>query len=109
MQFHVSRPAPPISKIQVNDPSVPFVTSIQLLGIRLQSSLMWDARINSITAKANSKRYFLLVQKCACILAPDLVKLSSTFVRPTLEYATPMWHASISDALSDKLEGMQRS
>ena len=109
MQFHVSRSAPPIPKIQANGQLVPFVTSIQLLGITLQSSLRWDAHINGITAKANSKRYFLLVLKRAGISAPDLIKFYTTFVRPTLEYAAPVWHASISYALSDKLEGVQRS
>ena len=30
-------------------------------------------------------------------------------MRPALEYAAPVWQASISDALSDKLEGVQQS
>ena len=88
---------------------VPLVNSIQLLGIRLESSLRRDAHINGITAKANNKRYFLLVLKCAGISTSDLIKFYTTFVRPTLEYAAPVWHASISDALSDKLEEVQQS
>ena len=95
--------------LEANGQLVPFVTSIQLLGISLQSSLRWDAHNNGITAKANSKWYFLLVLKRAGISAPDLVKFYTTYVRPTLEYAAPMGHASISDALSDKPEGVQRS
>ena len=109
MQFHVNRSAPPIPKIQANGQLAPFVTSFRLLGIRLQSSLRWDAHNNGITAKAKSKRYFLLVLKHAGISAPDLIKLYTTFVRPALEYAASMGHASISDALSDKLEEVQRS
>ena len=71
--------------------------------------MRWDAHIHGINAKANSTRYFLLVLKYAGISAPDLIMFYTTFVRPTLEYAAPMWHASISDALSDKLEGVHRS
>ena len=109
MHFHVSRSAPPTPKIQPNASSqlVPFVTSIQLLGIILQSSLRWDAHINGITAKANGKRFFGLVVKRAGTLAPDLIKFYTTLVRPTLKYAAPVWHASISDALFEKLEGVQ--
>ena len=39
MQFHISRSNPPIPKIQANGQLVSFITSIQLLGITLQSSL----------------------------------------------------------------------
>ena len=102
MQFYISRSTPPIPKIQANGQLVPFVTSIQLLGITLQSSLRWDAHINGITVKANSKWYFLLVLKRAGISAPNLMKFCTTFVRPAWEYAAP------SDALSEKLEGVQQ-
>ena len=105
MQFHVSRSAPPTPRIQATGQLAPFVTSIQLLGIRLQSSLRWVAHINSITAKANSKRCFLLVLQCAGISAPDLVKFYTTYMKPTLWYAAPVWHANISDALPDKIAG----
>ena len=109
MQLHVSRSAPPIPKVQANGRLVPFVSSIQLLGIRLQILLRRDTHINGVIIKANSKRYFLLVLKHAGISAPDLVKFYTAYVRPTLEYTTCMWHASISDALYDKPEGVQWS
>ena len=87
---------------------MPLVDSVNLLGITLQSSLKWDEHINIITAKANSRRYFLLVFKRAGVSVPHLIKFCITVVRPTVEYVTRFWHPGTTDTLSDKLEVVQR-
>ena len=109
MQFHVGRTTPPPPNITSNGQIVPFVNSAKLLGITIQSSLKWDLHVENITAKANSKRYFLAVLRQAGIPATDLLRFYTTFVRPTVEYAAPVWHASLTGKQSDKVEAVQRS
>ena len=109
MQFHVGRSSPPPPVITANGQVVPFVSSAKLLGVTIQSHLRWDQHVDNITAKANSKRYFLAVLRRAGVHTWDLLQFYTTFVRPTVEYAAPVWHAGITAKQRDQLEAIQRS
>jgi len=109
MQFHVGRRSPPRPIITANGQVVPFVSSVKLLGVTIQSNLTWDQHVDNMTAKANSKRYFLAVLRRASVQAKDLLQFYATFVRPTVEYAAPVWHAGITAKQYDQLEAIQRS
>ena len=95
MQFHVGRSSSPPPVITANGQVVPFVSSAKLLGVIIQSHLRWDQNVDNITAKANSKRYFLAVLRRAGVQTRNLLQFYTTFVRPTVEYAAPVWHADI--------------
>ena len=49
-----------------------------------------------------------MVLKRAGVSVPHLTGFYTTFVRPTVECAAPVWHPDITDKLSDKLEAVQR-
>ena len=97
--------------ITANGQVVPFVSSAKLLGVTIQSHLRWDQHVDNITAKlkANSKRYFLAVLRRAGVQSRVLLQFYTTFVRPTVEYAAPVWHAGITAKQCDQLEAVQLS
>ena len=101
------RPRP--VNVTANNSSVPVVTSLKLLGVTVLPSLKWDEHIEDIVSKSNSKRYFLAVLRRAGVTSEHLIKFYTTFIRPTLEYAAPVWHSSLPLKLSDSLEAVQRT
>ena len=80
-----------------------------LLGLTLHHALKWDTHIEGIVTKANAKNYFLVTLKRAGTTREQLVKFYITFIRPGLEYATPVWHPGITKTLSNNIERVQRT
>ena len=106
MQFHISCSSPPPPNVTANGQVVPFVSSAKLLGVTIQSNLRWDQQVDNMTAKSNSKSYFLTVPCCAGVHTRDLIQFYTTFVRPTVKYTAPVWHVSITAKQRDQLEAI---
>ncbi len=109
MQISFARTPPPPPEILANGETVPLVNSVTLLGVTISDSMKWDMHIENFTTKANSKRYFLVVLKRAGVTTNHLLKFYTTFVRPGVENAAPVWHSGLAARLSDKVEMVQRS
>ena len=59
--------------------------------------------------KAFSRRLYFLRQLKRCgVSTPDLLNVYAQYVRPTLEYATPVWHSGLSKKQQGCLEQLQR-
>ena len=78
------------------------------LGVVIQYNLKWDQQIDSMVAKANTRKYFITILKRSGVQLGDLVRCYCTFVRPLLEYAAPVWHPGLIIQQSDVLEQVQR-
>jgi len=61
-----------------------------------------------ISSKAASRLYFLKHLKRAGAGTGDLLCFYNTIVRPVLEYASPVWHSSLTAAQSESLESLQK-
>ena len=85
-----------------------YVTAMKLLGVVIQYNLKWDQQIDSMVAKANTRKYFITILKRSGVQLGDLVRCYCTFVRPLLEYAAPVWHPGLTIQQSDVLEQVQR-
>ena len=78
------------------------------LGVVLSDDLSWSAHITHVLAQGKRKAGFL--RYMAKELPADLVsKIYITYVRPTLEYASPVWHGDLSKQQSLALERVQAS
>ena len=66
---------------------IPHVTAMKLLGVVIQHNLKWDQQIDSVVAKANTRKYFITILKRSGVQFDDLVRCNCTFVRPLLEFA----------------------
>jgi len=109
MQLGFGRDPPPLPQITVHEQNVPITTSMTLLGVTISPSLNWDTHIKNIVSTANTKRYFLVVLRRAGTSSEQLIKFYTTFIRPGLEYAAPVWHPGLTQRLSDSIERVQSS
>ena len=76
------------------------------LGLNLSETLSWDAHVDSICAKANSKTGPL--KRVSKLLArKSKVTVYQSFIRPTLEYAAVIFDGC-PQRLAEQLEGIQR-
>ena len=71
---------------------------------RCLGNLMWSRS----SPRPNSRRYFLVVLRRASAMPAHLVRFYVTFIRPILEYATPVWHPGLMQRQSHQLDTVQR-
>ena len=84
------------------------VTTFKLLGVHLDASLSWATHVNTIISKASKRLYFLKQLRRAGVPPQQLLHFYMTVIRPVLEYASPVWHYSITRAQSQDLESIQK-
>ena len=61
-----------------------------------------------VYSKSSQRLFFLRKLKHFHIGIEDLVIVYTTYVRPIIEYAAPVWHPGLTTSLSNKLERIQR-
>ena len=76
------------------------------LGVIVDSSLKFNSHINYMVAKAHQRAY--LIRKFFVSRDPDiLMKAFNIYVRPLVEYASPVWSPHYNYQI-DKIEAVQR-
>ena len=91
-----------------SDTSIETVHDFKLLGVIISSNLTLNAHVNYICIKASKRLYALRVLKRSGAPAKDLIIVYCAFIRPVLEYASPVWHFSLTESLSDQIEHLQK-
>ena len=84
------------------------VDHAKILGLIISNSLQWNHHVNHIIKKANKRLYCLVQLKRAKISKKDIVNFYCTCIRPTLEYASQVFHHSLPKYLSDDIERVQK-
>ena len=74
----------------------------------LSSDLRWSHHMNKIILEG-SKRAGLLRLMARDLPSSVIIKLYLYYLRPSLEYASPCWHGSISSSHAMALERIQAS
>lgn len=92
----------------IDGTTVSVVDSHRHLGVTLVNTLDWSDHIRSVTLTC-SKKAGLLRWMLHSIPSDVVIKLFLKFVRPSFEYAAPVWHGSISECDAIKLESIQCS
>jgi len=64
--------------------------------------------IDYIISKAVSRLYFLKQLKRAGLPSAHLLHFYITVIRPILEYASPLWHPTLTKSQAERLEAVQR-
>ena len=93
-------------RVQPTPPT--FNIGLKLLGIHVQQNLKWDTQIVSMCKTFNRKLYFLRQLKRFRIPTNDLKTLYIQYVRPALEYASPVWFSGLTKKQVECLEKLQR-
>ena len=109
LQFNFSRSSLPAMPLPIIDGvSINVVKEAQVLGLWINSSLTWNTHIEKSLKKASSRLYLLTRLRAVGIGTDHLVRVYCEFVRPILEYASPVWHSSLPIGLSNDIEAIQR-
>ena len=99
-------PTPP--KLTINDLELQNVTSMKILGIYVQSNLKWSEQVDHLCKKASQRLFLLRRLKNSAIPPDDLTSIFTIYIRPTLEYAAPVWHSGLTGVQSKAIERVQR-
>jgi len=98
----------PPQQLTLSGVTVDRVDTFKLLGVHVSADLKWTQHVNAISAKAASRIYFLKQLKRTGAQISDLMHFYTAIVRPVLEYASPVWHSSLTVAQTEMLESLQK-
>ena len=84
------------------------VSTTKILGVHVSSDLKRSNHICEVLKKAHSRLYLLKLLKHFNLPTNDLVTVYSGFVRPTVEYAAPVWHPGLTVHEDLALEWIQK-
>ena len=81
---------PPGHSVQMDNVDLTFKQDCKHLGVQLSSYLKFDNHFNTISKKFQ-QRVNLLCYMGRYLPYPNIALLYKSYVRPTIEYATPIW------------------
>jgi hypothetical protein len=90
----------------INSTTIPFLCEVVDLGVTIDNSLNFSLHINNVTKTAFARANLIL----RCFASKDIYCLSQafvTYVRPMLEYCSPVWSPS-SVKVINQIESVQR-
>jgi len=94
------------AKFQIGSFNLPKVVTVRDLGVTVDSSMKFEQHIKDISRRANTRARLIL--KCfQSRHTPTLLKAFITYVRPMLEYNSPVWSPHLHKHI-DMLERVQR-
>ena len=74
----------------------------------ISHDLKWNMHTSELSRKCSSRLYFLKQLKRSAVAPSELVLFYVTCIRPVLEYASPVFHRSLPNYISEDLERIQR-
>ena len=92
--------------VVIEDEPIQVVTLHKHLGLTISPDLCWSSHIENILQKAD-RQAGLLRHMSRQIPADTLAQLYLSYVRPTIEYASQVWHGSITTDQALSLERVQ--
>ena len=103
-----SKDPPPAPSLKIGGKELEVVTETKLLGLNVQSNLSWESQVDSMVSKGSRRLYMLNRLKRFGLPVEDLVSVYVSYVRPVVEYATPVWHGNLTEQQSARLESIQK-
>ena len=83
-------------------------TSAKLLGMIISHDLKWNFHTSELSRKCSSRLYFSRQLKGSGVAPSELLLFYVTCIRPVLGYASPVFHRSLPNYISEDLERIQR-
>ena len=106
--FNFSSNNSPQQDLYLNDNKIEQCDHLKLLGVILSSDLKWNKNTDQICSKGNQRFYFLRRLKQFGLSKEELIRGWQSMIRPITEYAAPLWHSSLTDKESGRLERLQK-
>ena len=104
-ELHIcfKRKPPDFTPAVLNGMSLERILSDKVLGVTIRSDLKWNDHIDEITTKAAQRLYLLRLLKRAFAPPDDLILLYCCVIRSVVEHASPVFHSSLPNYLSDQV------
>ena len=94
-------------KLNLNGQTVTGRDSLKILGVTLDKDCSFTSHVNILSKKLRKKTWALSKLRKKGMSEDDLIQAYKTLIRPTEEYASPVWHSLITVDESEFLERQQ--
>ncbi|XP_071959552.1 uncharacterized protein [Antedon mediterranea] len=108
MHVHFMRNEPNYVPLTIGDNVLEEKSVVKLLGVLLQKNMKWDYQVNEMISKSSRRLFMLYILKRYGAPRDDLVFTYITYIRPLLEYASPLWHSAITKQQCTQLEFVKK-
>ena len=108
MHFSAAKKPFVLPDIEIAGVSIPVCNTAKLLGVHITNSMTWDEQVNSIVAKASKALYLLYIMRRYNPPQEQLIKVYTTYIRPILEYCSPVFHAGLTASQAKQIECVQK-
>ena len=99
-----------VPQFYLDNNDIETVDEAKLLGLVVRSDLSWSSNTASMVERCNKKLWFLRrLKKLGATTPYDLNDLYHRHICSTLEYATRVWHFSLTNEDTLKFERIQKS
>ena len=96
------------TRIHIEDTLLEIIRETKLLGLHLTSDLSWNKNTDVLVKKSYARMTILRKLYAFNIPVKDLVLIYITYIRSLLEQSCVVWHSSLTEGDSDKLERVQK-
>ena len=108
MHIHNDHQLAELPTLLLEGKQLDLVSQHKHLGLTFQENLAWSAHLDKVISKGTQRAGLLKLM--ARTLAPEIItKLYLYYVRPVLEYASPVWHSAAPSSAAAALERIQAS
>ena len=88
----------------LNGKPLELVATAKLLGMINSHALKWNMHTSELSKKCSSRHYFLRQLKRSRVAPNELALCDVACIRPALEYASPLFHRSLPNYISEYFE-----
>jgi hypothetical protein len=98
-----------VTRLNINNIKIEQVPTVKIVGVWLQSNLKWDKNTRELIKKAYSRMSMITKLKYVGVGTDELIDIYKLYIRSIVEYCSVVWHSSLTEELSSKLEMIQKT
>lgn len=103
----MKKPPTPLS-LEIDQHPLKQSTSVKLLGVHIRCDLKWSDHVDFMIKRANGRIHLIRILKGHGLPIEDLCTIYTGFLRPLVEYASPVWNGGLTKEQVDRLERVQK-
>ena len=97
------------TRLAINDVVMNRISVTKILGVWISEDLSWNRNCQEICKKAYARLGMLTKLKYVGVNREDLLNIYILFIRSVTEYCSVLFHSSLTQAQSNKLEKIQKT
>ena len=97
------------TRLAINDVVMNRISVTKILGVWISEDLSWNKNCQEICKKAYARLGMITKLKYVGVSREDLLNIYILFIRSVTEYCSVLFHSSLTQAQSNKLEKIQKT